>query len=190
MTTPTAALILAAGLGTRFGGRKLLAPIDGKPMLQHVLNLCAEVELGPVIVVVGEDADELERACSWRAELRVRNSTPETGLAGSVKLGMWVLMRHRAERVAVLLGDQPFLTRDQIDVVLAVPGQIVVPRYAGRPGNPVVLDRSIWRIAASLDGDRGFSQVFSAFPNLVTYVDVPGTNLDIDTPSDLPGSPS
>ena len=185
----TAALILAAGLGTRFGGRKLLAPIGGKPMLQHVLDLCAAAELAPVVVVVGDDADELASSCSWRSELRVVNRTPAEGIAGSVKLGMWVLMRHHAERAVVLLGDQPFLALEQLDAVLAATGQIVVPRYGGRPGNPVVLDRSMWQLASSLSGDRGFSQVFSDFPNLVTYVDVPGTNPDIDEPSDLPESP-
>ena len=51
----TAGLILGAGLGTRFGGRKLLAPIDGQPMLQHVLDLAADVELGRVVVVLGTD---------------------------------------------------------------------------------------------------------------------------------------
>ena len=186
--SPTAALILAAGLGTRFGGRKLLAPIDGQPMLQHVLDLAADAELSPVVVVLGADDDEIESACKWRSELRVRNPLPQGGIAGSVRLGLSTVSRlAHAERAVVLLGDQPLLSREQLRLVLAAKGQIVVPRWSGKPGNPVVLDRSVWLLAASLEGDRGFSQVFSAYPNLVTYVDVPGTNPDIDTPSDLAG---
>jgi CTP:molybdopterin cytidylyltransferase MocA len=182
----TAALILAAGLGTRFGGRKLLALVDGQPMLQHVLDLAADAELAPVVAVLGTDAELIEASCSWRSELRVRNHSPAEGIASSVRLGLSTLSRFPdAQRVVVLLGDQPFLSLEQLDVVLAADGQIVVPRYDGRVGNPVVLDRSIWPLAARLEGDRGFSQIFSAYPNLVTFVDVPGTNPDIDTPADL-----
>jgi molybdenum cofactor cytidylyltransferase len=182
----TAALILGAGLSTRFGGRKLLAAIDGQPMLQHVLDLCADAELAPVVAVLGDDAAEIEAACTWRHELRVHNPEPQAGLASSVRLGITTLTRLAdAERAAVMMGDQPYLTVEQLDVVLRVPGQIVVPRFESRPGNPVVLDRSVWPLAAALQGDQGFSQLFSTYPNLVTFIDVPGTNRDIDTPADL-----
>jgi CTP:molybdopterin cytidylyltransferase MocA len=182
----TAALILAAGLGTRFGGQKLLAPIGRKPMLQRVLDLCADAELAPVIVVLGADADQIESTMSWRSELRVHNPSPERGLAQSVRLGMWTLARlQHVHRAAVLLGDQPLLTLQQLRTIVGARGQIVVPRYDGKPGNPVVLDRSVWTLAAGLEGDRGFSQLFSAYPNLVSFVDVAGSNPDIDTPDDL-----
>jgi molybdenum cofactor cytidylyltransferase len=185
VTRPTAALIVAAGLGTRFGGNKLLARIDDKPMLQHVLDLAADEHFSPVVVVLGNDSAELEDACSWRDEVRVQNPKPENGLAGSVRLGITTIARLGAQRVAVLMGDQPFLTREQLAPILRGTGQIVVPRFEGRVGNPVVLDRSTWPLAAALEGDRGFSQLFGAYPNLVTFVDVPGTNPDIDTPADL-----
>ncbi len=182
----TAGLILGAGLGTRFGGRKLLTPIDGKPMIQHVLDLSADARLSPVVVVLGADANEIESTCSWRDELLVWNSAPEEGIASSVRTGMRRLSSlAEARRVVVLLADQPFLSLDQLSVVLGASGQIVVPRWSGKVGNPVVLDRSVWPLAASLEGDRGFSQVFSAYPNLVTYVDVPGRNPDIDTRADV-----
>lgn len=188
MARLTAALILAAGLGTRFGGRKLLAPVDGKPMLQHVLDLAAANRLAPVVVVLGDDADELETACSWSREVRVRNDAPNEGLARSVRLGLSRLMARdegECDRVAILLGDQPDLTPEQLALIVGARGQIVVPRFGGVPANPVVLDRSVWGMAAALEGDRGFSQLFSRYPNLVTFVDVPGANPDIDTPADV-----
>ena len=184
---PTAALILAAGLGTRFGGRKLLAPIDGQPMLQHVLDLVADAEMAPVVVVLGDDGDELEAACRWRSELRLRNRSPQEGLASSVRLGLRALDRLHAERAAVLMGDQPFLAPDQLRAIVAAPGQIVVPRFDAVAGNPVVLGRSVWPLASSLEGDRGFSQVFAQHSNLVSYVDVAGSNPDVDTKGDLNG---
>lgn len=183
----TAGLILAAGQGVRFGGRKLLAPIDGRPMLQRVLDLAAGAALDPVVVVLGTDADELLTACAWRSEIRIHNPAPADGLSGSVRLGLEALEGSAASRAAVLLGDQPFLTLDQLRAVLAEPAPIVVPRYAGVPGNPVVLDRSVWPLAATLQGDRGFVQLFAAQPELVRHVDVTGSNPDIDFQADLAG---
>jgi molybdenum cofactor cytidylyltransferase len=186
---PTAGLILGAGLGTRFGGRKLLAPIDGRPMLQHVLDLAADAGLAPVVVVLGTDAEEVVPALSWRDEVVVRNPEPEAGIAGSVRVGLRRLEATDAQRAVVLLGDQPFLSPEQLRIVLSVRTQIVVPRYDGQPGNPVLLDRSVWPLASRLEGDRGFSQIFAAYANLVTFVNVPGTNPDIDTVGDLAALP-
>lgn len=177
----TGALILAAGLGTRFGDGKLLAPIDARPMLQHVLDLAADAGLDPVVVVLGHDAQLLIARCDWRDETRVINSAPEEGISTSVRLGLAALEHSDATRVVVLLGDQPLLSIEQLESVLRSPAALTVPRYSGVPGNPVVLDRSIWPLAAALEGDRGFSQLFATRPHLVTYVDVPGTNPDIDT---------
>ena len=62
------------------------------------------------------------------------------------------------------------------------------PRYAGEPdtpGHPVLLDRTIWERTRELEGDSGFAPLLRKYPNLVTTVDVPGTNPDINTPSDL-----
>ncbi len=155
-------------------------------MLQHVLDLATDAHLAPVVVVLGADADEIEFSCAWHDELRVRNHSPAAGISGTVRLGLSTVSRFKdARRAVVLLGDQPFLSLEQLGLVLAAEGQVVVPRYSGKVGNPVVLERSIWLLAARLEGDRGFSQVFSAYPNLVTFVDVPGSNPDIDTVVDL-----
>ena len=182
---PTAAVVLAAGRATRFGGRKLLAPLDGRPVLQHVLDLVAAAPLNHVVVVLGTDAAEIEAVCVWRDEQRVINDDPGSGLAGSVRLGLRALHATDAQRAAVLLGDQPFLTAEQLSTVTGASGSIVVPRYGGVPGNPVVLDRAVWSLAESLEGDRGLSQLFEARRDIVRYVAVPGTNPDIDTRADL-----
>ena len=188
MDVRCAALILAAGRGTRFGGGKMLADIDGKPMLQHVLDLAADAGFEPVVVVLGDDADEIERRIQWREERRVRNPDPGRGLSSSLALGIEALGEH--QRVLMLLGDQPYLTIDQISAITTAPRNparpIVVPRYAdGNSGNPVLLEREAFALAADLEGDRGMSQLFSSRPDLVRHVGVAGNNPDIDTPAQL-----
>jgi molybdenum cofactor cytidylyltransferase len=190
--SPTGAVVLAAGRGSRFGGNKLLAPLDGRPLLQHVLDLAAEVGIEPVVVVVGDEVAEIDRSIAWRGETRVRNPAPERGLSSSLRLGLSRLaeVAPHAQRALVLLGDQPRLAAEQVRALLDQPldeaQPIIVPRYAdGRPGNPVLLERVAWPLAATLEGDRGMSQLFVARPQLVRHVDLPGNNPDVDTPADL-----
>ena len=100
------AVVLAAGAGSRFGGGKLLASLEGRPVLQHVLDRLAEAGVGDVIVVLGDDAEAVEEAIDWRRERRVRNPEPESGpveLAadrdrGPRRRGRW--RAHRARRPA------------------------------------------------------------------------------------------
>jgi molybdenum cofactor cytidylyltransferase len=187
-----AGIILAAGKGTRFGGNKLLAELDGRPLLQHVLDLAAEVGLAPVVVVLGADADAIARSISWREEVCAANVDPNRGLSSSVQLALAELRRTApaCDRAIVLLGDQPRLTSGQLRVLLSAPPDparpIIVPRYAdGRAGSPVVIDRGAWALAAQLEGDRGMSQLFASRAHMVRYVDVPGINPDVDTREDL-----
>jgi molybdenum cofactor cytidylyltransferase len=180
---------LAAGAGKRFGGQKLLADLNGAPILQYVLNVAAAAELDPVVVVLGSDAESVVTRLWWRDEVRLVNPAPEEGLSSSVRMGLASLALSDARRAVVLLGDQPRLSVAQLQVILAAPTNesrpIVVPRYADRPGNPVLLERSAWPLAAELEGDSGMAQLFAANPDLLRYVDVAGVNPDIDTAADL-----
>jgi len=166
----------------------MLARVDGKPMLQRVLDVAADAGLDPVIVVLGDDTDSVEAAISWRAEIRVRNDDPGRGISSSLNVGLSAV--GDAERVLVLLGDQPFVTLENVRVITGVEPDpqrpVVVPRYAdGHPGNPVLLQREAWPLATRLEGDRGMSQLFGSNPDLVRYVDVEGVNPGLDTPADL-----
>jgi molybdenum cofactor cytidylyltransferase len=191
VATGCAALILAAGRGSRFGGGKMLALINGQPMLQHVLDAAASAGLEPVVVILGADADSIERTVAWRQERRVVNQDPDRGLSSSLAMGLKELADQ--ERVLVMLGDQPFVTPENLSLIAASPRDpdrpIVVPRYSdGKPGNPVLIEREAFSLAAALTGDRGMSQLFNSEPDLVGFVDVDGSNPDVDTRDDLPKS--
>jgi molybdenum cofactor cytidylyltransferase len=187
-----AGLVLAAGRASRFGSPKALALLDGKPLLEQILDVVAAAGLEPVIVVLGDAQAEVESAIRWRAERRVRNPEPGRGLASSVRIGLDALAGLEAppDAVAILLGDQP---RVRVDVIAALVARrdstdrpIIAPRYAGGGGpNPLIVDRSAFALAADLEGDRGLGPLLAARPELVEFVDVPGSNPDVDTPADL-----
>lgn len=186
------AIVLAAGLASRFGGGKLRAEIAGKPMLQHVLDRLAEAGIDDVVVILGRDAETIEAAISWRGERRVRNARPESGLSGSVRLGFDAIGTD-VEAVLVLLGDQPLIDASVLPTLLDAAERattpFVAPDYArGGGSNPVLVRRSGFRLVDAVSGDRGLGPVLIAHPELVTPVPVAGDNPDVDTRSDLAGA--
>ena len=183
------AIVLAAGSASRFGSPKALAVLEGRPMLQHVLDSVASADMAEVLVVLGAAADDVEAAVNWRGEQRVRNPNPERGLASSLRAGLAALPPG-AEAALIVLGDQPRLRPEVIRAVVdrwrAGSRPIVVPRYAaGGALNPVLLARAAWPLAMALEGDRGMGPLINGSPDLVTDVPVEGDNPDVDTLADL-----
>jgi molybdenum cofactor cytidylyltransferase len=191
-----AALVLAAGDGSRFGsatGGKLGAMLDGRVVLQHVLDTVAAFPLFPTVVVLGRDATALAGVIDWRAEQRVVNPAPELGVASSVRVGFEVLAVHAPASTTgalVLLGDQPRVAPAVIRALLAAPvteeRPIAVPRYAdGRSGRTRAHPPSWWHVVEETQGDRGLGPVISSRPDRVIEVPVAGSNPDVDTRADL-----
>ncbi len=186
-----AAIVLAAGAGSRFGGGKLLAAVDGRPLLQHVLDRLAEARVDDVIVVLGADAAAIEAAIEWRAERRVVNPEPERGLASSLAIGRAALGPGTGA-VLIALGDQPTLRTDVIRALLEAPDDpdrpVVVPAYAEDRGrNPVLVRSAGFSLLDEASGDHGLGPILAAHPERVQEVAVAGSNPDVDTPADLVG---
>ena len=191
-------LVLAAGAGSRFGGEpgaKLLAEIDGQPMLEHVLGQVHAC--GPVVtvVVLGEGASRIEEAIAWRDEIRVRNHQPARGLSSSLQVGIDALraLPDSFDGAFIVLGDQPRLRSDVMHAlattaVNAHPAgrPVVVPRYAtSGPRNPVLLLRPAWPWVDEIEGDHGLGQLIQTRPDQVVEVPVGGSMPDVDRPSDI-----
>ena len=78
MTGKVATVVLAAGAATRFGGRKQLALLDGRPLLEHALAIAAAGGTDLTVVVLGAYAEEIEAAvdsASRRARPRPTGSS-------------------------------------------------------------------------------------------------------------------
>jgi molybdenum cofactor cytidylyltransferase len=185
------AVVLAAGASSRFGSPKLLAPLAGRPVLEHTLDAVALAGLDDVVVVLGEGAAGIEAAIAWRAERRVVNGRPRDGLSSSLRVGLDAAAEDDAvAAVLVVLADQPAIRpaviRAILDAADASPAPFVRARHAadGAP-NPVLVRRDAWAMASGLDGDRGLGPFLAAHPELVLEVPVEGANPDVDTPADL-----
>ena len=186
-----AAVVLAAGAGSRFGGGKLLAPLEGRPILQHVLERLESAGLDEVVVVVGGDRSDLEAAIDWGPARRVVNPSPDQGLSSSLKVGIGALSPD-TDGAMIALGDQPLLparaVRALLDAEARAGRPVVVPVYADGAGrNPVLLRRDAFGLVDETDGDRGLGPLLDAHPELVHEIPirVEGGNPDVDTREDL-----
>lgn len=196
---PSAAygVVLAAGRSSRFGSDKLLANLRGQPLIVHVLGVVAQAHHSKIlaggIVVTGPENEAVARHIARAGLTAIVNHQPEAGLSHSLRLGLDALVAQAdADAALVFAGDQPEVRSAVVEQLVAAwregAGPFVRPRYLGSPkapGHPVLIDREVWSLAGKLTGDAGFGPLLKQYPELVTVLDVPGTNPDIDTRDDL-----
>jgi molybdenum cofactor cytidylyltransferase len=167
-----AAIILAAGRGTRFGEvPKLLAPLDGKPLVRHAAEAALGSSARPVLVVTGYRADDVETALADLPLQVVRNPSYAEGLSTSLKAGFNALPPE-AEAALVLLGDMPLISSPLLDQLIAAWNErdhptALVPTYQGRRGNPVMLSRILEADIKALSGDLGAGLLLRGHPDVV-----------------------
>lgn len=191
--------MLAAGAGSRFGhvpGAKLLAEVQGQPMLARVLAEARAFGPALTVVVLGHGAEAVEATLDWHDEIRVRNHAPERGLSSSLQVGIDVLraLPDPLDGVFIVLGDQPWLRVEVMHALEAAattarPADrpVVLPRYdTPGPRNPALLLRPAWGWVDELHGDHGLGPVIAAHPDEVLVVPVGGEMADVDEPGDLP----
>jgi molybdenum cofactor cytidylyltransferase len=192
------AIVLAAGQASRFragGGTdltKLVAKLDGKPIVRRAVEAALAARARPVVVVTGYARDSVEAAL---ADLDIRvafNPRFASGLASSLSAGVSVLPKDVVGAL-VLLGDMPWIEPTLIDTLidafLARKGPLAaVPLREGRRGNPVLLGRELFEVALRLTGDEGARRLIGAL-SADELVEVEasgvGATFDVDTPSDL-----
>jgi bifunctional UDP-N-acetylglucosamine pyrophosphorylase/glucosamine-1-phosphate N-acetyltransferase len=116
--TDPAAIVLAAGQGTRMRSRvpKVLHPLAGRSLIDHVLDTLAEAGIARPVVVTGHGADAVEAAVAARA-ITARQE-PQRGTADAVRVGMTVVPRDAAT-VLVTMGDAPFQPSDLFRTIVA-----------------------------------------------------------------------
>jgi molybdenum cofactor cytidylyltransferase len=196
--TRVGAIVLAAGQSSRFraaGGpdlTKLVAKLDGKPIVRRVVEAALATKARPVVVVTGYARLPVEAAV---ADLEIGVAfNPEfaSGLASSLSAGLSA-MSPDAAGALVLLGDMPLieprLADALIEAFLAREGALAaIPLTEGRRGNPVLLGRGLFEAAQRLRGDEGARKLIGAL-NEGELVEVEvfdmGVTFDVDTPEDL-----
>jgi molybdenum cofactor cytidylyltransferase len=186
-----AAIVLAAGRGTRFGPEpKLLAEFEGKPLVRHAVEAALASSAGAVIVVVGDHEAEVRAALEGLPVVFMPNPGYAAGLSTSLKAGL-AEAPEASEAVVVLLGDMPLVSSGLIDGLIAAwreagKPDAVVPVREGRRGNPVLLATRLAPEIAELEGDTGAAPLLRGRANVLEWnTDDPTVAADVDTPEAL-----
>ncbi|WP_256584443.1 NTP transferase domain-containing protein [Pseudomonas sp. SWI6] len=185
-----AALVLAAGWATRFGSDKRVAALpSGQTLLAETLRQALE-HFDEVLVVV-RPGDEPQRLGIGPDAKLVYAAHAENGLSASLAAGIQALQASRAQAVAIMLGDMPWVTAHTLRRLRAEASEthIVMPFHQDERGHPVLFGRAFWPALECVQGDQGGRQVILDNRHAWRRVDVEDSGVlrDVDTPTDLLG---
>jgi len=182
-----AGIVLASGMSRRFGtGNKLLARFGRQSVISCTVQAYIAAYLSPLLVVVGYQAEEIVEALNGLSILVVPNPDFLEGQSRSLRHGLLALPECTAAAV-IGVGDQPLLRaetiRSLIDEYDRSDAPLVVPRYAGQRGNPVLFDRRLFPELLAVEGDRGGRSVVQRYLGEAALVDITDarSGADIDT---------
>lgn len=186
-----AALVLAAGRSTRMGGsNKLLAEINGTPLVRIAVEQAVASSARPVIVVTGHERVQVETALAGLPVQCVYNPEYAEGLSTSLKAGLSALP-DTADGVVVCLGDMPQVDAALLNRLIAAfdperGALAVVPTVGGKRGNPVLWSRRFFPDLMSIEGDVGARNLIAAYAEAIVEVPVAAAAAaDVDTPDAL-----
>lgn len=184
-----AGIILAAGESSRMGADKALLQYGNATFLEHLVSLFLP-RVSPVIVVLGHHAEKIRAALAARSGLQIAvNAEYQAGQLSSLQAGLRALPAD-SESALVTLVDHPAVAPSTIDAMIerfrAAGAPLLIPRYQGRRGHPVLFSRSILDEILALPSSASAKQVVHAHHHDAVYVDVadPGVLQDVDTPGD------
>ena len=183
-------IILAAGEGKRMGKVKLTLPLGNKKLIEWVLQA---VKLTPLdryfLVVRPEDKDIIKIGKAWGAKI-VLNPDFRKGMSTSIKKALLKINTQEVEGFFLILGDQPLITFKIINKLIKSfspgKGEIIVPYFKDKRGNPVLFDICWKDELMAITGDVGGRVLIKAHPEKIKRVNISDRAIlfDIDQEKD------
>ena len=184
-------VVLAAGTSSRFGdANKLLAEIEGEPLVRRAAASALASPVEAVVVVVGHEASAVRKALSGLDVGFATNDDYAAGQSTSVHAGV-VAARERGWDAAVFaLGDMPRVDPDSIERLLrayaAGHGTILAAAYDRKRGNPTLFDAVHFDSLATIEGDTGGRElILGSDDGALVATDDPGVLRDVDRRADV-----
>ena len=177
-------IIMASGLGTRFGSNKLMANLDGAPLIAHAISVCDGLFAKCVAVTRHEDVAKLCRSLGMQTILHDEPLRSDT-----VRLGMQVM--DGCDTVTFVQADQPLISANTLAALLrgaeAHPELIWRVGFQGAPGAPVLFPSWAFDELRALPPGKGGGFVAKAHARCVRCVEAAseGELFDVDTVQDL-----
>lgn len=189
-----ALIYMASGFSRRFGGNKLLAPLDGKPLYRHGFDqlqdaarrISVSLSCSCCLYVVSQ-YDEILSWCRAHGAIAVKNTAAGEGMAASVRLG--VETSAAADAWAFFAADQPFLSSEIISDFVKQYAQsgcgIGCAVSGSRRGSPAIFSHVYKDELLALQGDKGGRAILEKYKDDLWSFTMPeGELCDIDTRDD------
>ena len=189
-TERIAAVLLAAGTSSRFGeDDKLMADLNGKPVVAHTLEAVASLAFAELVAVTRPiaDAPDIHRKLERRGYSILVNDRPEEGLASSILCAVkHVMPIRRCRGILICLADMPYVPQSHYNRICLAAEDVrsVVASTDGFSSSPpAFIGRNHFAELLTLRGDQGARALLSRG----VQIEAMGSSLvDIDTPEDLP----
>lgn len=185
-----AVIVLAAGGSSRMGTPKQLLPYRAKSLLVHAAEAALGAACGPVVVVIGSEAQRMRQELQLLPVCVVENEAWEEGLGRSIGRGVEEAQRRFGPLRAALmmLCDQPAVRAELLESLVRTYGQdrrgIVACEYDGRLGVPALFDRRFFDELKGLAGAQGAKRVIEAHRQEAAAVPFADGAIDVDTLED------
>jgi molybdenum cofactor cytidylyltransferase len=190
-----AAIVLAAGTSSRYGGaNKLLLPFGASTVVGAAVDAVLTAGLTHLVVVTGHQRDAVQAALAGAPVAFTDNPRYREGeMLSSIKAGL-IALDHAAQGVPcvdaalIALGDQPLLPPAVIGrLILAYErrcGEIIAPKFGAVRGHPVLIDRRWWPEVMALPDGTPMRELLRAHPEAVAHilVNTDAVIRDVDTP--------
>ncbi len=187
---PMAAVVLAAGTSSRYGGaNKLLLPFEDGTVIRSVVQTVRKVGPSHLVVVTGHECERVEAALEALPVTFVHNPRYREGeMLSSIKAGLAYVQATEAEAAFIVPGDQPLLPAWVFQRLQQAfergCGEIVAPKFGAVRGHPVLIARRWWPAALDLPDGAQMRMLLRANPQAVAHVlvNTDAVLLDVDTP--------
>jgi molybdenum cofactor cytidylyltransferase len=183
-----AGLILAAGESSRMGTPKATLTYRGRTFLERIVQTLREGGLERIVVVLGHQAEDIQRQIKIEAAQVVINPDYRSGQTSSLQVGLRSLIADDLEAVLLCLVDHPAVAAETVRRIGATFRQygapVVIPTCQGRRGHPVLIGRQVFGELLSLACDAGADSVVRRYRPATQFVEVEdeGIVIDVDDP--------
>jgi len=183
------AVVLSAGESSRMGRPKALLPIDGQTFIERIVAALKQTKVGKIIVILGHNFRELEAKISHLPVQILINTDYRQGQLSSLQLAVRDLQADAdCDGMLVHLVDHPYLApalvQEMIRRFYETKKRIIVPRYHGKRGHPVIFSNTLFGELLSAPMAEGAKAVVNAHRAETLEIDTQeeGIAVDIDTP--------
>jgi molybdenum cofactor cytidylyltransferase len=166
-----AAIILSGGSSSRMGSPKALLAYQGRPFLEHLLEVTKHPKIGVRRVVLGAHAEPIGKAVPLDADEVVINEKWEEGQLSSMQAGLRSLPAG-TDGALICLVDHPLISATLVDGLVAqfyaTKALVVVPVFEGRRGHPVIFAAALYEELQKAPLELGARSVVWAHKNEVS----------------------